>query len=427
LPALINGVRKIMTKQKMTLDVDFVRSQFPAFQSRASRNLVFFENAGGAYVPAAVVERMRRFFIEHKVQPYFSSEPSRIAGEEMEESYRTIAELIHAEQDEITIGPSTTLNFYVLAQGLRHFLNDGDELVVTNQDHEANVGVWRRLSEFGVVIREWQIRPETAELDVSDLERLINHRTKLVCCTLCSNVVGTHNDIERVVELAHRVGAMVVADGVSYAPHIIPDVQKLGVDFYGYSTYKTFGTHQGILWGSRSALKKVKTQGHFFNQNESRYRLNPTGPQHAEIAALAGITEYFDALHTHHFGRSSENLHERARKVFTLVAEHESTLANKLLIYLQERQNVFLLGRKYSEPGRRASTISFHVDGISSSFIEQRLAEKGIAVGSGNFYARRCIEALGIDPDDGVVRISMVHYNTEDEVEELQNALNEIL
>ena len=145
------------------------------------------------------------------------------------------------------------------------------------------------------------------------------------------------------LKLAHQVGALVVADGVSYAPHVIPDVHKLGVDFYGYSTYKTFGTHQGVLWGSRGALQEVKAQGHFFNQSESRYRLNPTGPQHAEIAALAGITEYFDALYRHHFGESSEDRHDRAHKVFTLVAEHEATLANRLLGYLKERPDLRII------------------------------------------------------------------------------------
>ncbi|SVE58766.1 uncharacterized protein METZ01_LOCUS511620, partial [marine metagenome] len=229
------------------LDVDFVRSQFPAFQTGESKNWIFFENAGGAYVPATVINRLHHFFIQHKVQPYGVFALSQSAGEEMEESYQAITELINANPDEITIGPSTTLNFYVLAKGLQHLLRSGDEIVVTNQDHEANVGCWRRLSGNGVIIREWRINEANGELDTGDLEDLINDRTKLVCCTLCSNLIGTHNDIRTVADMAHKVGALVVADGVSYAPHTIPDVQTLGADFYGYSTYKTFGTHQGVL------------------------------------------------------------------------------------------------------------------------------------------------------------------------------------
>jgi cysteine desulfurase family protein (TIGR01976 family) len=377
-------------------------------------------------MPATVIERLNQFFVEHNVQPYGSFSPSRVAGERIDESYEAISELINADVNEVTVGPSTTLNFYILAQGLRHLLNSGDEIIVTNQDHEANVGVWRRLSEYGVVIREWQIQKETGELEISDFKGLISDRTKLVCCTMCSNVIGTHNDVGTVAELAHKVGALVVADGVSYAPHIIPDVRKLGVDFYGYSTYKTFGTHQGVLWGSSDALQQVRAQGHFFNETEPRYRLNPTGPQHAQIAALAGITEYFDVLYQHHFGVLSERRHDRARKVFALVAEHEAVLANKLLDYLKERSDVRLLGQDYAKPGRRASTIAFHA-GISSAKIERRLAKRGIGVGSGNFYARRCIEALGLDAEDGVVRVSLVHYNTEKDIDTLLNALDEVL
>ena len=231
-----------METNKM-LDLGFIRSQFPAFELSESRDLIFFENAGGSYVPKTVVERISRFFIEHKVQPYGASMPSRIAGEEMEESYQAIAKLINAEPDELTIGPSTTLNFYVLAQSIREILSVGDEVIVTNQDHEANIGAWRRLSTSGVVIREWRVREDSGELDVEDLKELITDRTRLICFTLCSNIVGTHNDIKSVVDLGHHVGALVVADGVSYAPHVIPDVKKLGVDFYSFSTYKTFGTN----------------------------------------------------------------------------------------------------------------------------------------------------------------------------------------
>ena len=136
---------------------------------------------------------------------------------------------------------------------------------------------------------------------------------------VCSNLVGTHNDVAQVCEIARKIGAIVIADGVSYAPHTIPDVKALGVDFYAYSTYKTFGPHQGVLWGSLDTLKKTEGQSHWFNEEKAQVRLNPTGPQHAQVAALAGITEYFDALHRHHFGHDQGNRHSRAEAVFELV------------------------------------------------------------------------------------------------------------
>ena len=181
----------------MELDLDFVRAQFPAFSAEETRDWAFFENAGGSYVPATVSDRLARFFVDHKVQPYGAFALSKQAGEEMDESYAAIASLINAAEDEITIGPSTTLNFYILAQSLRHLLRVGDEIVVTNQDHEANIGCWRRLSEHGIVIREWRVGKADGELDLNDLEELISDKTRIVCCTLCSNLVGTHNTWRR--------------------------------------------------------------------------------------------------------------------------------------------------------------------------------------------------------------------------------------
>ena len=411
----------------MELDLDFVRAQFPAFSAEETRDWAFFENAGGSYVPATVSDRLARFFVDHKVQPYGAFALSKQAGEEMDESYAAIASLINATEDEITIGPSTTLNFYILAQSLRHLLRVGDEIVVTNQDHEANIGCWRRLSEHGIVIREWRVGKADGELDLNDLEELISDKTRIVCCTLCSNLVGTHNDMAAIAEMVHRVGALVVADGVSYAPHVIPDMKSLGVDFYAYSTYKTFGTHQGVLWGSSEALKKTEGQGHFFNEEKSRYRLNPTGPQHAQIAALAGITEYFDDLHKHHFGESDLGVHERARQTFELVGDHETKLANILLDYLKGRDDIRILGQDHATPGGRASTIAFHARAMPSKHIAEQLADSKIGVGAGDFYALRCVEALGMDPADGVVRVSMVHYNTVEEVTKLVETIDSIL
>ena len=411
----------------MKLDIDFVRQQFPAFSEEGTRDWIFFENAGGSYVPRQVTDCFQQFLLRNKVQPYGSFALSERAGDQMDRGYQAMAALINADPDEITIGPSTTLNLYVLAQGLRHLLRPGDEIIVTNQDHEANIGCWRRLAEHGVRIREWQIGKADGELDLSDLEALINEKTKVVCCTLSSNLVGTYNDMVTIAGYAHAVGALVVADGVSYAPHVIANAPALGVDFYVYSTYKTFGPHQSILWGAPNALEQVEAQGHFFNENEPRYRLNPTGPQHAEIAAMAGITDYFDALYEHHFTESVDDQHTRAIRVFELVAEHEAELANVLLSYLGDKPDIRLLGQDQAKPGGRTSTISFHARAMPSAHIAQRLAEYGIGVGAGDFYAARCVEALGMDPNDGVVRVSMVHYNTRAEVERLVESLDHIL
>ena len=187
----------------MRLDVDFVRRQYPVFQQPELAEWAFFENAGGSYVPEQVIERLDRFFRCYKVQPYGPFESSIIAGEAMDEGYRCIEELLNAQDTELTMGPSTTLNCYVLAQAVRPTLRSGDEIIVTNQDHEANIGCWERLSEFGAVVKLWAIDPASGELSIDVLRELVTDRTKLICFTLCSNIVGSFQDAGAIVDMAH--------------------------------------------------------------------------------------------------------------------------------------------------------------------------------------------------------------------------------
>lgn len=407
------------------LDVDFVRQHFPCFNDSPTARWAFFENAGGSYAPQSVSSWLYRFFTEYKVQPYGFSDMSIRAGEEMDMAYSRIAEWINAREEEITLGPSTTMNMYVLAQAVRATLAEGDEVIVTNQDHEANIGCWRRFSEAGIKVRVWKIDPGNGELDIADLRTLVSDKTRLVCFSLCSNVVGTFNDVRAVSKIARDVGALVVADGVSYAPHKVIDVTELDADFILFSTYKTFGTHLGVLWGDADVLRTLPAQGHYFNAANPRYRMNPTGPLHAEIAALNGVFDYFDSLYHHHFTEKKGGLHERAKKVFKLFAKHETDLANLVLDYLRDNPRVRLIGKDRAGESDRAATISFVTTDRSVVEVAKHLAQKQVAIGCGNFYAVRCIEALGIPSEPGVLRASMVHYNTREEVHRLLQAMNE--
>jgi selenocysteine lyase/cysteine desulfurase len=320
------------------------------------------------------------------------------------------------------------MNFYVLAQAIRPDLTAGDEIIVTNHDHQANIGCSRRFSEFGMVIKEWQIDPQSGELDVEDLKDLVSRRTRLVCVTLCSNIVGTMNDVTAINEIVHNAGALSIADGVSFAPHRLIDMNELGVDLYLFSTYKTFGTHIGVMWGRKEVLAKLDSQGHYFNSDKPHYRLNPAGPLHAEIAALAGIGEYYDAVYEKHFSDLNLNRYERGVKVFDLFSEHETLLANRLLSALQELPGVRIIGQPQAAVGRRAATISFIPAQKKPSEIVKRLSDNFIAVRNGHFYARRCIEALGLeDPEEGIIRVSLVHYNTEEEVDRLVAGLRALM
>ena len=412
--------------KNIKLDTNFVKSQFPAFEDPLCKDWTFFENAGGSYVPKQVINKLNKFMISTKVQPYADYPMSKIAGENMDMATELFAKMINANKKEIIIGGSTSINLYVLSNALKYSLKPGDEVIVTNQDHEANISPWRRLSEVGAVIKEWKINPNTAELEINELEDLLSDKTKIVAVTHCSNIVGSVNDLEKIAALVHKRDAFVIGDGVSYAPHGFPDVKKLGVDFYTFSLYKTYGPHLALLYGKEEILKNLPNQNHEFLQGNYPYTINPGGPNHEELSSLIGIYEYFDEFYNHHFTENN-NVHlDKNHKINDLIAKHEETIANPLLEYLHTRKDIKLIGKNRIKNKDRAPTIAFTSNEISSKSLSEHLVKNGIATRNDNFYAWRCLKALGIDTNDGVVRTSMVHYNSEKDVEKLIEVLNKI-
>ena len=410
------------------LDIEFVRQQFPAFSEPGASRWVHFENAGGSYVPRQVIDKLTHLFRAAKVQPYGPWGPSIEAGEAMDRSRDLFAAMLNADPDEIHFGPSTTQNTYVLAQALRPLLQPGDEVVVTNQDHEANIGAWRRLSEFGAVIREWRVDPASGLLDPAALEELLNDRTRLLCFTHCSNIAGTANPVAEICRRAHARDILVVVDGVSWAPHARIDVRALGADVYLYSLYKTYGPHIGLMYTRRALLERVANQGHFFNADEPTYRLTPAGPDHAAIGAASGIVDYFDALYEHHYPDQQEpDVGARADAVAGLFAEQEQRLMAPLLQLLLGKEQLRVIGEQRADRRLRVPTIAFHSRRRSSADIVAALTTAGIGCNHNHFYAYRLIEALGLDPQDAVVRLSLVHYNTLAEVERACEVFDQIL
>jgi selenocysteine lyase/cysteine desulfurase len=219
-------------------DLDFVRDQFPAFSEPTLQGWAFFENAGGSYPAAATVRRLHEFYLKTKVQPYGPYPASRRAGTLMDESHERLATCLNVDRDEVHFGPSTSMNTYVLANALRPLMAEGDEIVVTNQDHEANSGAWRRLADTGITVREWRVDPQTGHLDPADLDRLLSERTRLVAFPHASNIVAEINPVAEIAAKVRNAGAMSVVDGVAAAPHGLPDVDALGADIYMFSSYK---------------------------------------------------------------------------------------------------------------------------------------------------------------------------------------------
>ena len=415
-----------MSIKNIALDIDFVKAQFPAFKDPLSSKWSFFENAGGSYVPHNVIKHLNNFMTSTKVQPYAEFDTSAIAGNNMDKATELFAEMINARKDEIIIGASTTMNMYVLSNAMKHFIKPGDEVIVTNQDHEANIGAWRRLESYGAVIKEWKINTENAELEIEDLKALLTNKTKIVAVTHCSNIVGSINNLQSIAKLVHEYNAFLIGDGVSYAPHGLPNVKDLDVDFYTFSLYKTYGPHLGLLYGKKEILNQLPNQNHEFLEGDVPYTLNPGGPNHEELSCLVGIYEYFNNLYNHHFPDENNTLRKKIEKINELISNHEEQIANPLLEYLNSRNDIKLIGKKKIENKNRAPTIAFTFVNQSSKKISDQLVKNGIATRNDNFYAWRCLKALGIDVDDGVVRTSMVHYNTHEDVEKLISVLKKI-
>ncbi len=411
----------------MPLDIEYVRSQFP--ECADYPEVVFCSNAGGSFVARPVIDMLNNYNSHTRVQPYSNFTPSREAGEAMDRARQGWADALNIDADELTIGPSTSANSFVMAQSLGANWGPGDEIIVSQQDHEANIGAWcRKAEEKGATIREWTIDPATGLLDPETLYAQLNENTRWVFFTYCSNLMGTVHPVADIVrEIRSRSSAKVCVDAVSYAPHHIPDLKALDVDLYMFSLYKVFGPHQGLLYVKQSLADELAGQGHYFNREDPAKRYNPAGPQHGQIAACQGVLDYFDALHAHHGGNAGDSATAKMAAVHELITEQETGLAAALLDYLDNSGKVQLLGKRHCNDGDRVATVAFRPLSGTSTELAAALQADGIGTENGDFYAPRALEAMGIDPADGVVRISLVHYNSMEEAEKILAALDRAL
>ncbi len=404
------------------LDLDYVRAQFPAFSTPALKGWAFFENAGGSYACARAIAELTEGYAQMKVQPYGVYPASRRMGERMDDSRALWAGALNLASDEVHFGPSTSQNTYVLERAFAPLIGPGDSIVVTNQDHEANGGAWRRLAEAsGADLREWRVDSQTGQLRLSDLDELLSPSTKLVTAPHCSNIVGGENPVAEIVRRAHEAGAYAVIDGVSWAPHSIPDVEALGADVYLFSLYKVYGVHQGVMTVRRPLFERLANQSHFFNAHVNAKKLVPAGPDHAQVAAAGAAISYMDDLAAHH-GVRADSPRVRAAEVSKLWRAHELALLAPLLEWLAQHPRARIIGSAEAD-SRRAPTVALATLRPPQE-VAEALARRSIMAGAGHFYAQRLIEALGLDPDRGVLRLSFTHYTSPAEVDSLIKALD---
>ncbi len=410
----------------MSLDLDFVRSNFPAFDAEhlgedAGRHA---ENAGGSWPCRQVVNLLTGFYEDVKLQPGHPHPVGLEAARRMDRTRPALAGSLGVDVDEVHIGPSTTANTVVLADAFRQRLTTGDAVVVTQQDHEANSGPWRRLADHGVEVREWAVDPETGRLHTSGLEAVLDDAVAVVAMPWVSNVVGEFNPVGDWCRMARRAGAASIVDAVAGAPHGLPDVGALGADVLLFSSYKTFGPHQGVMTVRRELLDALPNQGHFFNADQPAKRLVPAGPDHAQVAALAGVVEYFEALDHHHAPDEGDRSPAAVRdRVNALLHEHEHDLTQRLLAGLAD-QGHRVIGPESAED--RAPTVAVRTSRPAAQ-VAADLGERGVWCAGSHFYAWRLCEAIGVPPEHGVLRFSLAHYTSLEDVDRLLTALADVV
>lgn len=407
------------------LDLDKIRAEFPAL----STDTVFLDNAGGSQVLRRVADRIHDYLLTTSVQLGASYAESQSASEKVQAARRSVAELINARHDdEVVMGGSTTGLMYLLTQAILPSIRPGDEIIVTNSDHEANVGGWTRLAQAGAQIKIWEVNRDSLQLELVDLDALLSARTKWVAMTHASNVLGSINPVVEVAKSVHAVGARLCVDGVAYAPHRLVDVQASGADIYVFSFYKVFGPHYAVLWGKRDFLLSLPTLNHhFIGADVLPYKLQPGNVNFELSYGCIGISEYLAHVGIALGADVGASNRERMQLAFDAFARHEDLLAEKLLAYLRGKKNVKIIGLSHVENNNRVPTISFVVAQRQSETIVRHMDRFNIGIRFGDFYAKGLIATLGLAQQGGVVRVSIAHYNTVEEIDRLIRHLDEVI
>ncbi|WP_062207551.1 cysteine desulfurase-like protein [Aureimonas sp. AU12] len=413
----------------MPLDLDFVRSQFPALAGEWA----FMDNAGGSQVLRRVADRVSDYLLTSSVQTGASYAPSRLSTQRVAQTREAFARFMNCDPGEIVEGPNTTILLRFLSEAMTGRLQPGDEIVLTNVDHEANIGPWLHHAARGVVIKWWRCDPETFELDLGDLRALMSERTKLVCVTHASNILGTINPIAEIADIVHAAGAELVVDAVAYAPHRAIDVKALGADYYVFSVYKVFGPHHAVMYGKRDRLEALDNIYHyFFDKSRVPHKIEPGNMNYECAWGSIGTVDYVEELGRREGaakGAAQGDAEGRAaiEAGFAGIAEQERIVSARLMDFLLSRNSVRVIGRTSTAIEDRVSTLSFTVGKESSRGIVEAVDAAKVGIRFGDFYARRVVEEHGLMKQDGVVRVSMIHYNTVAEVDRLIAALEPAL
>jgi cysteine desulfurase family protein (TIGR01976 family) len=411
------------------VDSEMIRGMFPALRVCPD---VLLDNAGGSQVPQCVADAIRDYMLTTYTQLGGDYETSRRSTESVDRAHDFVNLFMNGVgRGHVVLGSSTTALCIMLADCYRRANRDGrDEIVIAETAHEANAGPWARLADEGFRVRIWPLDPDSLELPLEALASLLSERTLIVAFPHVSNLLGRIEDARAIIALAREAGARVIVDGVAYAPHRAIDVAGLGADWYVYSTYKVFGPHMAALFGTQEALAGLEGPNHFFiPRTEVSYAFEPGGVSHEGCAAILGLWPYLASL----AGVGGDEGPQRAvlERAYGVIADRETRLQARLIDYLKSRSDVRIIGPDTTDPSR-VSTVSFVHARQRSEQIAKAANQRRFGIRYGHFYAYRMCARLAEagrlhDPEDGVVRVSLLHYNTSDEVDRLIECLDTLL
>jgi cysteine desulfurase family protein (TIGR01976 family) len=399
---------------------DTVRASFPVFERRvAGKPIAFFDGPGGSQMPRAVADAVAEYLLLHNANThghFLTSEETDVA---MTAARRTFADFLGGDPGEIVFGANMTTLAFHLARSLGRELQPGDEVVVTELDHQANQAPWRRMAEDrGLTVRAVPFIAETMQLDYEAMERMIGPRTRFVAVGGASNAVGTINDVARVTAMARAVGALSFVDAVHLAPHRRVDVQALGCDFLACSSYKFFGPHVGILWARREHLERLTPYKVPPASDDAPERWETGTQNHEGIVGAAAAVDWIAGLAPAHDRRASLDA------AFARIEAHETELFDRMISGIRAIAGTRVFGVPAGEA--RTPTLGFTVPGAAPDEVARRLGQEGVFVWNGNFYASTVCERLGLDDCGGLIRAGLAPYTTADDVDRLVDGVRRI-
>ena len=407
---------------------DRVRSLFPALNLEPA--FIFFDNAAGAQIPQVVFDAIHGHLLHRNVQRGGRYTKSMEVDDAIARARDSVGVLINARhRNEIAFGMNATSFFRVLSLAIGRTLEARNEIVVTEFDHEANIATWLQLEREGAKIVWWKMR-EDNNLHVEDLALLLTSKTRLVACTVASNALGSIVDVAAVAKLAHAAGAEVVLDCVHYAPHAIIDVQAFDCDYLICSGYKVFGPHMGFLWGRLELLTELPTFREDFIPDAPPGKIEAGTFIYENVAGMDAAVSYLETLGAS-LAREEENTTLVSRRDFlvramTAIREHEATLSREMLEVLQAAAATVYGVDDSTRLAERVPTLCFNLPNVAPSLVTETMSDRGIGIRDGHMYTPRLMKHLGISLDSGVVRASLLHYNTVEEIHEFGNVLGDI-